>query len=157
AALIEGIIELVILVALFLLLVGGGSFGVTPDHGGFAVALYTIAAFLVIVGYDVAFEVLNSGRTPGKRLNGLRLVREGREPVTFLASSVRNTLRLIDILPAVYLVGCASILVTSRNQRVGDLAAGTLVVRERKAATRPAPPLYALHAPQPPEVMWDTS
>ena len=59
---------------------------------------------------------------------------------------MRNVLRLIDILPFVYLVGCVSILVTSRNQRLGDLAAGTLVVRERKPSPTPVRPLYA---PQP--------
>jgi uncharacterized RDD family membrane protein YckC len=154
SAVVDGIIEVVILVALSLLLVGGGSIGLTPENGGFAVALYTVAAFLVIVGYDVAFEVLNSGRTPGKRLNGLRVVREGGEPVTFVSSSIRNILRIIDILPLVYLVGCVSILVSSRNQRIGDLAAGTLVVRERK----PAPPaVRPLYVQQPVDVAWDTS
>lgn len=154
SALIDGIIETVILVALYLLLVGGGSLGLTPDQGGFAVALYTVVAFIVFVGYDVAFEVLNSGRTPGKRLNGLRVVRDGGEPVTFLASSVRNILRLIDILPTAYLVGCISILVSSRNKRIGDLAAGTLVVRDRKPA---APSVRPLYAPQSLDMTWDTS
>ena len=76
--------------------------------------------------------MLASG-TPGKRWTGLRVVRAGGQPVGFLTSSVRNVLRLGDILPFVvpYVVGCASILATRRNQRVGDVAAGTLVVRER--------------------------
>ena len=101
---------------------------------------YSITLFVVIFGYDILFEVLSSGRTPGKRLNGLRVVRVGGFPIGFLASAIRNTLRLIDFLPSAYLVGCVAILVTEHNQRLGDLAAGTLVVRERKATSTLPPP-----------------
>jgi uncharacterized RDD family membrane protein YckC len=137
SALVDNLIQLLLVAALGLIL--GLGIGLAPDEGGFAVAVWTLGSFLVFVGYDVSFEVLASGRTPGKRLNGLRVVREGGEPVTFLASATRNVLRLIDMLPSLYLVGCISVLVTKRNQRLGDLAAGTLVVRERRAvSTRPA-------------------
>jgi hypothetical protein len=95
------------------------------------IAVYFVLSFLVLFGYDVLFETLHSGRTPGKQLTGLRVVREGGAPVRFLTSAVRNLLRLVDILPTAYLVGMISILATARNQRLGDLAAGTLVVRDR--------------------------
>ena len=111
---------------------------------------------MLFVGYDVAFEVLASGRTPGKRLNGLRVVLETGAPVTFPASAVRNALRLIDILPGAYLVGIASILVSERNQRLGDHAAGTLVVRERKALP-PEPRLRSYRRPVDAPAAWDTS
>jgi hypothetical protein len=104
-----------------------------------------LAAFLVLFGYDVAFETLASGRTPGKRAAGLRVVRLGGEPVGFMASAVRNLLRLID-MQLLYAVGAACVLFTARNQRLGDLAAGTLVVRERQAprpAVRAAVPDFA--------------
>jgi uncharacterized RDD family membrane protein YckC len=111
--------------------------------GGFIVGALAIGSFLVWFGYDVAFETMASGRTPGKRAAGLRVVRLGGEPVGFLTSAVRNLLRLVDMQPGVlYAVGTVTILFSRRNQRLGDLAAGTLVVRERRAP---------LAAPRPPD------
>jgi len=130
SALLDYLIQLLILVALALVL--GLGVGLSPSSGGYAAAIWVVLAFFLFVGYDVAFEVLASGRTPGKRRIGLRVVLENGGPVTFPASAVRNFLRPIDLLPGTYLVGIASILVSSRNQRLGDHAAGTLVVRERK-------------------------
>ena len=99
--------------------------------GGFGEAAVALVTFVVVLGYDILFEVLASGRTPGKRLNGLRVVRSGGEPVGFLTSAIRNVLRLVDFLPFAYVIGAASILATRKNQRLGDVAAGTLVVRDR--------------------------
>ena len=89
------------------------------------------------------FEVRARGRTPGKRWTGLRVVRTSGQPVTFVPSCVRNVMRLVDMLPAppLYAVGMLSIFVTGKNQRLGDLAGGTLVVRERAGrASRRRPP-----------------
>jgi uncharacterized RDD family membrane protein YckC len=144
SALIDYLIQAAIIIALSLVL--GLGVGLSPGSSGFAAALWTVLAFLLFVGYDITFEVLSSGRTPGKRLNGLRVVREDGGPVTFPISAVRNVLRIIDILPGTYLVGIASILVARRNQRLGDLAAGTLVVRERKVTP---PPLWLPARPAP--------
>jgi uncharacterized RDD family membrane protein YckC len=103
--------------------------------GGFAgKALFFVAAFADYL-YDIPFEVLASGRTPGKRLTHLRVVREGGAPVNLTASFIRNVLRFVDWLPSAYLVGLASILASTNNQRVGDHAAGTLVIREVVEAT----------------------
>ncbi len=150
AALIDYLIQGVVLIALILVLAYGA--GLDPGAGGFAAAAFVVSSFVLFTGYDVAFEVLNAGRTPGKRLNGLRVVRQNGAPVTFATSAVRNVLRLIDILPGWYLVGIAAILITGRNQRLGDLAAGTLVVRDRRVL----PPELAI--PQSVErPAWDTS
>jgi uncharacterized RDD family membrane protein YckC len=92
-------------------------------------AIFYVALFAIYL-YDVPFEVLASGRTPGKRLTHLRVIREGGAPVSLTASFIRNVLRFVDILPGAYIIGLVSILATKRNQRLGDLAAGTLVVRE---------------------------
>lgn len=92
-----------------------------------------LGIFLLLFGYDILFETLGSGRTPGKRWTGLRVVRVGGGPVTFMSSSVRNLLRVVDFLPFAYLLGMVCVWVTSKNQRLGDMAAGTLVVRERTA------------------------
>lgn len=101
--------------------------------GGWWVALVTVVSFLLVFGYDVLFEVAAGGRTPGKRWTGLRVVDRTGGPVGFVTSVIRNLLRLIDILPAFFLVGVISVVVSSRNQRLGDMAAGTLVIRERRA------------------------
>lgn len=106
--------------------------------GPAAAAGIAVGSFALIFGYHVLFETLASGRSPGKRAAGLRVVRAGGLPVRFRESAVRNIIRLIDLLPPVtYGLGAGVILATRRNQRLGDLAAGTLVVRERRA-DRPA-------------------
>jgi len=130
--------------------------------GGWVLALLPVTAFLIIFGYDVAFEVLGGGRTPGKRLNGLRVVRTGGRPVTFVPSVIRNVMRIIDFLPTLYGVGILAVMLSARNQRLGDMAAGTLVVRERTVESRRdaagpessyVPPLPASH----PAMAWDLS
>ena len=114
--------------------------GVTGGDGsGLAVAAFSIIFFLVFFGYDVLFEVRSRGRTLGKRWTGLRVVRSGGRPITFVPSCVRNVMRLVDILPAFYAIGMLSIFVTARNQRLGDLAAGTLIVRDRPGGFKSAP------------------
>jgi uncharacterized RDD family membrane protein YckC len=143
-AMVDFLVKAVILVALFILGAAVGEDG----GGGFLVAVLILASFLVFFGYDVAFETLASGRTPGKRAAGLRVVRLGGEPVGFMASAVRNLLRLVDMQPGMlYAVGATTIFFSQRNQRLGDLAAGTLVVRERRVplpAARPPVPDFAV-------------
>ncbi len=94
-----------------------------------------VGAFLALFAYDVAFEVWAAGRTPGKRWNGLRVLMASGQPVTFGPSAVRNLMRVIDIWATAMVVGSVSIVVTQRNQRLGDLAGGTIVVRERRAGS----------------------
>jgi uncharacterized RDD family membrane protein YckC len=130
AAGIDATIQLLLLVAASVV------FGVYHAAGAASEGVLAICVFLVFFVYDVAFEVLAGGRTPGKRWTGLRVVRSGGQPVGFVASSIRNLVRLIDLLPGVYLVGIISILVTKRNQRLGDLAADTIVARAPRRATR---------------------
>jgi uncharacterized RDD family membrane protein YckC len=122
--------------------------------GGFGQAVVALCTTLIVLGYDIFFEVLAAGRTPGKRLNGMRVVRSGGEPVGFLTSAIRNVLRAVDFLPFAYVIGAASILATRKNQRLGDVAAGTLVVRDRALKAVPR----TRTATAPPETMaWDTS
>jgi uncharacterized RDD family membrane protein YckC len=150
SALLDYLLQTIILVALLVVLSYG--VGVDPGAGGIAAAFWAVGFFVVFWGYDVGFEVLNSGRTPGKALNRLRVVRESGAPVTFGTSAVRNVIRIIDILPGTYLVGMVSIVVTRRNQRVGDLAAGTLVIREPRRLPPEVPVSPAVQAQA-----WDTS
>jgi uncharacterized RDD family membrane protein YckC len=90
-----------------------------------------VGLFLALFGYDIAFEVWGSGRTPGKRWSGLRVLMVKGQPVSFAPSAVRNIMRIIDIWATALIAGTVSILATRRNQLLGDLAAGTIVVRER--------------------------
>jgi uncharacterized RDD family membrane protein YckC len=146
AGVIDQLLRWAVLLALVALLAvleetsGGNGFS------GAGVAVLIVAVFLVQFGYDVVFETRAAGRTPGKRWTGLRVVKMGGAPVGFVASALRNILRIVDSLPGFYLVGMLSILFTRNNQRLGDLAAGTIVVRERRQSTslpaavaRPAP------------------
>jgi uncharacterized RDD family membrane protein YckC len=111
--------------------------------GSIAVAVLAVSVFLVIYFYDVLFEVLAAGRTPGKRLTHLRVVRDDGTPIDLPSSAIRNLLRLIDGPTFAYLPGLASVLVTRRNQRLGDLAAGTLVIRDAVAPAGPPPLIVA--------------
>ena len=97
--------------------------------------VFIVGAFLALFAYNVAFEVWSAGRTPGSRWNGLRVLMADGQPVTFGPSAVRNLMRIIDIWATAMIVGSVSIIVTKRNQRLGDLAGGTIVVRERRANT----------------------
>lgn len=106
--------------------------------GAWVVALYLLIEFAIVWGYYVLFEGLWDGQTPGKRLMRLRVVRDGGYSVTFAASAVRNLLRVVDIMPIpLYLVGIVSASVTAARKRLGDLAAGTFVVKETRAEPMP--------------------
>jgi uncharacterized RDD family membrane protein YckC len=106
------------------------------------IALAVLLIFVLAWGYFIFFELIWNGQTPGKRMVGIRVLTSRGEPVTLLHSLVRNLVRLVDALPSAYMIGSIAILVTRRSQRLGDLAAGTIVVRERPAELpRPLPPL----------------
>lgn len=148
AALIDTAIKVAVLIGFFIFLFGGAALLGGGDVNSIAAAVYAIVAFLVIFGYDVGFETLSSGRTPGKRWTGLRVVRTGGRPVGFVASAIRNIVRIVDFLPSLYLIGIISTIATRMNQRLGDLAAGTVVVRERSVSfAAPGPPPSSVDVP----------
>ena len=99
------------------------------------VAVLIILMFLLFAGYFIFFEWLWNGQTPGKRLLRLRVLREDGRPITLWEAAARNLLRIFDAVPGfilpVYSVGLISIFLSRRDQRVGDMFAGTVVVRER--------------------------
>lgn len=92
-----------------------------------------VAVFVISWGYHVYFEVRHQGRSPGKRLCGLRVVDSRGLPVTFQQSFVRNVIRVIDSAPAFYGLGGLISLLDRRSRRLGDIAADTLVIEERSA------------------------
>ncbi len=107
-----------------------------PLAGGFAMALISVAVFVAQWWYAALLEWWWGGRTVGKRIVGLRTLTERGLRVGFLQAVVRNLVRMVDFLPGLYLVGGTSALLDGKGRRLGDLAAGTIVVRERRT---PAP------------------
>ena len=109
--------------------------GILPEMPKWTLAVLILFVFLIFAGYFVAFEWLWNGQTPGKRLLKLRVIREDGRPITFWESLARNLLRIFDAVPGfflpVYSVGLITIFLNRRDQRIGDLFAGTVVIRER--------------------------
>jgi uncharacterized RDD family membrane protein YckC len=104
---------------------------VTPELAKWAYAILTIIVFLVFAAYFVFFEWLWNGQTPGKRLLKLRVIREDGRPITFWEVLTRNLIRIFDMFPGLYSIGLIAVFLSNRDQRIGDLFAGTVVVRER--------------------------
>jgi uncharacterized RDD family membrane protein YckC len=97
-------------------------------------ALGIVVLFLIMTGYFAFFEWIWRGQTPGKRWLKLRVIRQDGRPITFFEASVRNILRDFDMMPfPFYSIGLISVFISTRDQRVGDMVAGTVVVREREA------------------------
>jgi uncharacterized RDD family membrane protein YckC len=99
--------------------------------GTWTIAIVVLLGFLLYYGYYAAFEALWSGQTPGKRAIHLRVISTSGRPITVFDALVRNLVRTVDQLPGIYTVGLLSIFLTERNQRLGDLAADTVVVHEQ--------------------------
>ena len=96
-----------------------------------SIALLMLAIFVVEWGYFTIFETYSNGQTPGKKLVKIRVIKNNGRAITVFEAMLRNFIRLVDYLPIAYLVGIIVMFVDSRNRRLGDIAAGTLVVHER--------------------------
>ncbi|HEB88713.1 MAG TPA: RDD family protein [Deltaproteobacteria bacterium] len=107
--------------------------GSVPRGVALAVSLWLILDLVWTTAYFVVFETFFRGRTPGKRWAGLRVVSVKGGVIRWPQSLLRNLLRLVDSLPTGYLVGVVAIVISPRGQRLGDLVAGTVVIREREA------------------------
>jgi uncharacterized RDD family membrane protein YckC len=128
--LVRGVIMGVLLVPLALL-------------GNLGLGLGSLLLFLVSWWYMVLFEVFNQGCSPGKQVMGLRVVQDDGTPIGWSASLIRNLLRFVDMLPFGYFFGAISCLQHPHFKRLGDLAAGTLVVYRDQASARPRIPQAA--------------
>lgn len=96
----------------------------------FAMAVSIILYFVITFGYSICLEWLLNGQTLGKRLLRLRVVDEGGHQMHFSQIAVRNLLRFVDSMPVFYFVGGITTLLNSKAQRLGDIAAGTIVIRQ---------------------------
>jgi uncharacterized RDD family membrane protein YckC len=149
ARLLDTVIQLAIILALAI----GISATTAP---GTVRAVARVLIFLVIFAYDVPFEIWNGGRTIGKAAAGIRVTGGDGDHVGFFSSAIRNIMRIVDFLPVLYGVGVISMVSTRRDQRLGDLAAGTIVVRDRfpgLASQTPAPVTVPVDA----VATWDVS
>lgn len=153
AALIDYLICLSIMLALLIsgaLLSGafrGRAIGASlATVGSWSLAIYVLVGFAVFWGYHMVYEGLFDGQTPGKRRLGIRVVQDGGYSVGFAASAVRNLTRVLDMQPAgAYAVGLISVAASRSGKRIGDMLAGTIVVRERThLAPAPGGPQTAL-------------
>jgi uncharacterized RDD family membrane protein YckC len=134
-----------------------------------AFLLAVIGTFVVVFGYFWACEVFWSGQTVGKKVFRLRAVGDRGEPMTFVQAGIRNIVRVIDFLPYAYGVGMVVLFVNGKGKRLGDLAAGTIVVKDSDAlqlwqlpggrtpapaaAAEPGPPPIAFAPATPQELM----
>jgi uncharacterized RDD family membrane protein YckC len=134
------IIDQILLITVNILIVIGlvlGIYGLSDltflyDYMTYPIAITFIIIFILNWAYFVLLEYFSGGKTLGKRLVGIRVIQENGHSLTLLSSFIRNLLRIIDALPVNYLVGILMIFFHSKNKRIGDLVAGTIVVHERK-------------------------
>lgn len=104
--------------------------------GDVGLAGISVVGFLVGIGYPIVFEGSTGGRTPGKAAIGIRVLNADGTRVGFLPAAIRGIVRPIDMLPGMFLAGIIAILATSRAQRLGDLAASTIVVHQPMGRSR---------------------
>lgn len=144
-------ISVVIVVVLIILLLAGHAVhgrrivavaATTKVAQAVALGLLAAAAFLLFDGYFILFEWLWSGRTPGKRLLGIRVVRDGGFALDFVSSVIRNGIRMLEFALGFYAVSAVATLLSPCNRRLGDMAAGTLVVRDAPFARFAEPPSH---------------
>lgn len=97
-----------------------------------AVGIFFLIVFLLQWGYFALFEAFANGRTPGKRVAKIRVIHQSGRGITFVEALARNLVRFVDYLPSFYAVGIVAMFLSRRHQRLGDMVAGTLVVRDRE-------------------------
>ena len=127
------------------------------------VAIVVFLLFLFNWGYFTLFEAFWNGRTPGKKIAKIRVIQQSGRPIGLFESMARNFVRYVDQIPSFYVVGVITMFVTKQHQRLGDLAAGTLVVQDREqeaplwvasgSRTFTAPSFTAASAPNEPHML----
>lgn len=132
---LAALVDTTLIAIIQLIVVGASAYALNAtklmsDLGAWASAIFSLLAFLLFWGYYIFFEMLWNGQSPGKRWAGLRVIRTDGTPVTLAESIIRNLVRLIDFLPLGYGVGVVAMFVNNQSRRLGDLAAGSLVVHD---------------------------
>lgn len=120
-----------VLVVLVLVVISIAYAAARPISGGYADAAFGLAVFSVLSGYWILFEFFGRGVTPGKRVLGLRVIGDRGLPLTLGQVVLRNLVRFVDLLPGPGTVAALTMVAHPQHKRLGDLVAGTLVIRER--------------------------
>ena len=97
-----------------------------------AIGITLLIVFLLQWGYFALFEAFGNGRTPGKRVAHIRVIHQSGRGINFVEALARNLVRFVDAAPSFYAVGVVTMFLSKRSQRLGDMVAGTLVVRDRE-------------------------
>jgi len=129
AQIIDSLIITVVLIAFTIL---AGALGGIFNSGELALLVEVILAFILLAGYFLISEAVSNGQTLGKRSVRLRVVGDHGEPLTLGQAPIRNLVRIVDFLPVFYGIGMLTLFINGRGKRLGDFAAGTLVVRDRQ-------------------------
>jgi uncharacterized RDD family membrane protein YckC len=139
AAVVDSLVITLLLVVTYLATI---AFLITPLGetlsgwlGDWIVAIYFLITFALLWGYYIFFEIVWNGQSLGKRWFGLRVIRTDGMPISIVESVVRNLVRIVDFMPLYYGLGVAVMLLNASARRLGDLAAGTVVVKERQDVT----------------------
>src|SRR5580692_4671438 len=128
----DTLLQVLIGIGLFvILMVAGVALPNAATTGIWFVAFIVLAYFVLYFGYFAIFEVLWNGQTPGKKKEGLRVIKDSGRPITPAEAVGRNLMRIVDQLPALYAIGICSVLLSRQNKRLGDFVAGTIVVHEK--------------------------
>jgi len=104
-----------------------------PKSASWGIGIFLLILFLLFWGYFALFEAFNNGRTPGKRVARIRVIHQSGSGINFVEALARNLVRIIDYLPGFYGVGIAAMFMSRQSQRLGDMVAGTVVVKEETA------------------------
>jgi len=154
AGLVDVLVMVAVLAILAVILMLVGLFDIfdtveaAENFQAWTITVSIILMFLVFWGYFVFFEVRTNGQTPGKKSLKIRVVKEGGGGIIFVDAAIRNLLRVVDFLPFGYAVGGISMFFTRKTQRLGDLAAGTVVVSEQMSD-------YSARSDKPTKIAWE--
>ena len=129
------LLQVVILIVLAVILRSLDGSAVAGQISAWVYAIFGLVAAIFYWGYYIFFEMLWNGQSPGKRWVGLRVIRADGTPITLSESLIRNLARLVDFLPAAYGIGIVTMFIDKQSRRLGDLAAGTLVVQDHTPIT----------------------
>ena len=147
ALLIDSLIQTLVIIAVAIVMYVAG-LSLSGSAGYIVFGLGTLIIAVILLGYFIFFEIIWNGQTPGKRAMRLRVILTSGYPLTPLAAIIRNVLRLVDALPSLYAVGVITMIVNKHARRVGDLVAGTMVIKEGREGT-----LAALTSAAPPAAL----
>ncbi|HEV2014395.1 MAG TPA: RDD family protein [Candidatus Dormibacteraeota bacterium] len=154
AQIVDSLIITAILIAITIL---AASLGGIFSSGELALLVEIILGFILLAGYFLISEAAWNGQTIGKRAARLRVVGDHGEPLTVGQAAIRNLVRIVDFLPFFYAIGMLTLFINGRGKRLGDFAAGTLVVRDRERISLydlSGTPAGAASAPATPSSIW---